>query len=567
MVEKQIPDDLAKLLDAVDPGRLMRTVEGICTGERLTNEAEARALGFMAQAFERAGCRVGRETLPAYISTPGRARLLVGGESFECVTHPMTPGTKGVSGPLRFISRGQAPGLGPDALQGAIALVEGLAAEPAVRRLQDAGAAAAVFITGRSIHEMIVSRVWGSPTPATMNDYVAVPAVSVSLGDGAELKRLAAEGAAARIETEVNTRWVDLPVLTADIPGESDDFVMVTSHIDSWWLGAMDNASGNACGVEIARLLAPFAGKLKRGLRIVNWSGHSHGRYAGSTAYCDAHFEELRRHCVLNVNADCLGGCGASVMTEAPSLAATHALADRALREAAGVENYEGHRYSRSCDMSFWGPGVPAVFSQVSEQPPATGASADAFKALFGGGTKSGGYGWWWHTKEDTVEHLDPELLARDVRVFLGAVWHAVTDEVLPVDAAAEARDLERGLLVWSEKAAGALDLSLALERCARLARALDALDVAVERGGCAADSRNRIVTAVLRILIPLGYVEGSVFSHDPAAGAPDVPMLRDVERLQGADPHLRQCLLTALRRRVNELNWQLGEALALVED
>lgn len=567
MAKRQIPVELAKLLDAVDPDRLMRTVEGICTGERLTNEAEARALNFMAQEFERAGCRVGWETHPAYISTPGRARLEVGGRAFECVTHPMTPATKGVSGPLRFLSRSEASGLGPDALRGAVALVEGLATEAAVRRLQEAGAAAAVFITGRSIHEMIVSRVWGSPTPATMNDYVSIPAVSVSLGDGAELRRLAAEGAAAGIETEVDTRWVDLPILTADIPGESDDFVMVTSHIDSWWLGAMDNASGNACGVEIARLLAPFAGKLRRGLRIVNWSGHSHGRYAGSTAYCDAHFEELRRYCVLNINADCLGGCGATVMTEAPSLAATHGLAERALREAAGVENYEGHRYSRSCDMSFWGVGVPAVFSQVSEQPPATGASADAFKALFGGGTKSGGYGWWWHTKDDTVEHLDPEFLARDVRVFLDAVWHAVTDEVLPLDAAAEARDLERGLRVWAEKAAGALDLSAALERSARLVRALEALDATVERGACTAHSRNRTVTAVLRILIPLGYVEGSIFSHDPAAGAPYVPMLRGVDGLQGADPHFRQCLLTALRRRVNELTWELGEALALVED
>lgn len=84
---------------------------------------------------------------------------------------------------------------------------------------------------------------------------------------------------------------------------------------------------------------------------------------------------------------------------------------------------------------------------------------------------------------------------------------------------------------------------------------------------GCTAHSRNRTVTDVLRILIPLGYIEGSIFSHDPAAGAPYVPMLRGVDELQGADPHFRQCLLTALRRRVNELTWELGEALALVED
>lgn len=55
----------------------------------------------------------------------------------------------------------------------------------------------------------------------------------------------------------------------------------------------------------------------------------------------------------------------------------------------------------------------------------------------------------------------------------------------------------------------------------------------------------------------------GCVFSRAPATYAPDVPMLRGLERLQWADAHLRQCLLTASRRRVNELNRQFGEVLA----
>ena len=107
---------------------------------------------------------------------------------------------------------------------------------------------------------------------------------------------------------------------------------MVTGHVDSWGLGALDNASGNACAVELARILAPLASDMRRSVRFVLWSGHSHGRYAGSTAWCDAHFEELERHCLLNVNADCLGGRGATVMTESPAMASTRGLARTALR-------------------------------------------------------------------------------------------------------------------------------------------------------------------------------------------------------------------------------------------
>ncbi|MFQ8815571.1 MAG: M28 family metallopeptidase [Sutterella wadsworthensis] len=102
---------------------------------------------------------------------------------------------------------------------------------------------------------------------------------------------------------------------------------MVTGHVDSWGLGALDNASGNACAVELARILAPLASDMRRSVRFVLWSGHSHGRYAGSTAWCDAHFEELERHCLLNVNSDCLGGHGATVMTESPAMASTRGLA------------------------------------------------------------------------------------------------------------------------------------------------------------------------------------------------------------------------------------------------
>lgn len=536
----------------------MQTVKAVCTGERLSNEAEKASFAVMKQLFEDAGAAVRMEYHRGYVSTPDAAALTVGGRAFDCRTHPMTPSADRLEAPLVYVPLRETASADPNALAGRIVLTDGLAMEPVVRTLSEKGAVGVIFITGRFIHNMIISRVWGSPTPETMHDYVSVPVVSVSMSDGELLRKEAARGASACVSTTVTSRWTDIPCLVAEYRHPSGNFVMVTGHNDSWHLGAMDNASGNACAIELARIFKSVRPRMKRGVRFVIWSGHSHGRYAGSTAYCDAHFEELWQHCVLNINADCLGGQCASVMTESPAMASTADLARTALREAAGVTDWIGCRYSRSCDQSFWGPGVPSVFSQVSEQPPFEGAAAEAFKLMFGSG-RSGGFGWWWHSVEDTPDKLDPDMLRRDVAVFASALWHALCDERLPLDAEAELREFTALCRDWEKQADGALDFSVLMKRLDVLRRRLaDALQQAD------ADRANDITHRVLRALIPLSYVEGSIFFHDEALRQPPVPMLRDIGRLAGADPHLRECLLVKLRREINRLI--LGTDLILTE-
>ena len=294
--------ELNTLLVQVDDRRLMSDVDAICTGERLSNTAEKASFEFLAKAFAEAGCEVAMEWLPGYVSTPEKAALRVNGEAFACLTHPMTP-SAAVKGRLRYVAAGHDAEAND--LTDSIVLTEGLAMEPRVRAFEARGARGVIFITGRFTHNMIVSRVWGSPTPETRHDYVGIPVASTSLSTGNSLKTLAKENACARLATEVHSRWTTIPALTATLPGVSDDFVMVTGHNDSWGLGALDNASGNACELELARLMASVP-REKRLLtiRFVIWGGHSHGRYAGSTAYQDAHFMELAQHGLLNINTD-----------------------------------------------------------------------------------------------------------------------------------------------------------------------------------------------------------------------------------------------------------------------
>ena len=67
------------ILAAVDAVRLMDSVRAICTGERLSNEAEVRSFDVLEKLFTDAGCRVTREALPGYVSTQPskRAALLM----------------------------------------------------------------------------------------------------------------------------------------------------------------------------------------------------------------------------------------------------------------------------------------------------------------------------------------------------------------------------------------------------------------------------------------------------------------------------------------------------------
>ena len=153
----------------------------------------------------------------------------------------------------------------------------------------------------------------------------------------------------------------------------------------------------------------------RRGSGICFWSGHSHGRYAGSTWYADTHWDELNRRCVAHVNVDSTGGVGASMLADAPRLGGVAAARPRG-GAGAGRAGPGGRRMSRAGDQSFWGIGLPAMYMTMSEQP--ADGQVDAMASSLARGRKSAGLGWWWHTPHDTLDKIDPANLVRDTRVY-----------------------------------------------------------------------------------------------------------------------------------------------------
>jgi len=371
----------------------------------------------------------------AYISLPGPAVLRVAGHDREVtgISHAFATSTPtgGLSGRLVDARSADAAGAA-DAFAGKIVLVDGMASGVSVRTWEDRGTIAQVHVHDDHLHETSVSPVWGNPTEQGLELMPRTPGLAIRRSDAAWLRELMSGGPIeVTIHTEVLTEWRPIPLLTAALPtAPAEPYVLLSSHIDSWYYGAMDNGSANATTLEVARILAENAGELRRGLRVAFWSGHSHGRFAGSAWYADDRWLDLHEHCVAHVFVDSTGGKGATVVTEAPVMPQTKGLAAAAVKAVTG-EEFDGKRIGRFADQSFYAIGLNSVFGTLSEQEASGASDTISFKT---GGKRAGGLGWWWHTPDDTVDKVDEAFLVRDTKIYLAALHRLLTAPRLPFD-------------------------------------------------------------------------------------------------------------------------------------
>jgi hypothetical protein len=564
---------------AIDDARLWRDVGAISRWPREAgSEGEAAAFDYIASQLEQHGLAVARRHIPALISLPMRAELIVDGCAIEAITHSMAASTSADAPEASLVCARSAERC---EWRGKIVAFDGLALPGAVQRAQQAGALAVLFLSfDRIAHEMVVSSVWGSPQPQECERMPRIPVATIGGIAAAELRAaLARPGAmpSARLTTEVDTGWQQIPLLVAEVHAPRvrvEQFVLFSGHVDSWHLGAMDNAGANAVMLEIARIAQDRRERLRRHLRIAFWSGHSHGRYAGSAWYADEHWEDLDRNCVAHINIDSVGARGATVLGHAPSMADTHRVGAQALRAVTGEELLHA-RFSRAGDQSLMNLGVSSLFLTLSEQPPGGKGESRDGSALFKGegGHGTGGLGWWWHTPEDTLDKLDPAILARDAQIY----WHAINsftgEAIIPLDIAASAAELDEQLNAIAARCRGRFDLGRVLEQSARVRRlTLEAMRIVEELerrpDGPAIACANRALLAASRPLTRVGHAAAGRFGHDSAGALPPVPLLAPVDALCGAPrgsaaEHMLR--IRAVRGR-NEVLHELNLAEAALE-
>lgn len=130
-----------------------------------------------------------------------------------------------------------------------------------------------------------------------------------ALGISAEAGALLAQGRRVRITLLAEDRAATTPTLVLDLPGRGPDRVVLSAHLDGHPLGesAIDNATGLAAALCLARAAAPIVGGLPRGLMLCIF-GAEEWALSGSRAWLAALAPARRDRMAANINLDSIAG-------------------------------------------------------------------------------------------------------------------------------------------------------------------------------------------------------------------------------------------------------------------
>lgn len=524
------------IIDEVDTAKLMRHVHEIAAFDRESGtEGDWLAADYVAKTLRGDGVSVRVDRIENLTSMPGPAALrLDSGVTFDCLTHAYAAptGCDGVTAELLYLDSGDAPAR----VDGKIVVTPGLAAPKACVDLERRGAAGLIFVnSGEHIHNMAISPVWGMPTREGLGLLSTIPVVSLSGADGEEVKRAIHSGAvrSARIDANVDTGLREVPLIVADVTAAgaaTDRFVLLNGHIDAWHRGALDNATGNAAMMEIARILHAHRDEMTTNVRIIFWSGHSNGRYSGSDWYADHEWQDIHDNAVVNFNIDSVGARGATFYGRVDSSAQCFDVGWSTINALTGQDPVYA-RIARNGDQSFWGHGVPSLFQVLSLQPPER-QRPDTFVP---------GLPWYWHTSQDLPEHIGPAELTRDTQIYLRAMWRFATGAAYPFTFERMALEIERNLADAQAKTRAAYDFSDHLALASSLVEMMRWFDQRTAAAGPDAEASEaerlkRLAMRINRCAVPVHYCATSPFRTDDALPAEPFPGLRDLDALHGHD-------------------------------
>ncbi|MCR9138205.1 MAG: M28 family metallopeptidase [Alphaproteobacteria bacterium] len=566
-----------EIIAAVDGPRMMAHMEEFARWRKESGvPEELESLAYVEARMKEYGYATELILHDAYISLPGKAAVEMEGDTLRCITHSFSCSALegGRTAGIVDLGDGSEEAFARHDVRGKFVLVDGIANPVMSRRASLAGAAGQVHVSPHEhTHEMCISPVWGSPTGDTVGNLPSTVVVTVPLDEGTAIRNRLRDrrNLELTVFAEVDTGWRKTPILVCDLvsnTGDDDEpFIFFTGHHDTWYYGVMDNGGANATMMEVGRVCAQNRDKWRRAMRIVFWSGHSQGRYSGSTWYADENWQELEKRALVHVNVDSTGGKGNTIVADTTAAAELRGLAVESIQEQAD-QTFTNRRMARAGDQSFWGIGVSSIYGNMSEQP-ATGET-NASAAVFGGGARLGhGTGWWWHTPEDLLDKMDEDNLVRDTKIYLHTVWRLMTDPVLPLDWAEHGRYLGEELKHLDDDVGARFDLSTLIARAEALTDSAGRFNEAAATAG--ADQwglLNETLIAVSRALVPLDYTECDRFEQDPAISAPIYPSLRPVRQMATVRPGSdeEKFLRVGAMRARNRLAFGLDQAISALD-
>jgi hypothetical protein len=256
------------------------------------------ALDYMAGEFTRLGLEVRRQPVqlpPMWYPTALTASYTAGAKSGSLLTMFPIDGTKptpaaGLTADAVWVGVGAAPDLLGRDLKGKAVLVYSTFVPGG--RSHSASDRAGIFnadtLVTKAGAAMIIN-VMAVPGNGQFNPEGApegpdaVPTLTISQDEGFMLRDLLAAGAPVRISLKLDIEertGLESENVFAVLPGVSAEQDLIVMHTDGFFQGAMDNASGMATGLEIARFYAarPRAQR-PRTLVFLMIPDHHHGEH------------------------------------------------------------------------------------------------------------------------------------------------------------------------------------------------------------------------------------------------------------------------------------------------
>ena len=383
-----------------------------------------------------------------------------------------------------------------------------------------AGALGIVAIWPKELHHHdTMGGVWGMPGTRDRDLYPYLPYVQVIDEDGRRLRQLVSEGpVTVSMEIAMDNRVVTSSMPIATIPGRSEKFVLLSGHYDSWYEGMTDNGAANVLMLEIARVLKAHQDELYRTVVIAWWSGHSDGRYSGSAWYCDHYYEYLRNNCVAHINMDICGCRGSNAVRFDMTGMEGDAFNDAFLAPYNKRKPLPYRPLDRSSDQTFWGVLTPVsiapqfyIDDETKPQPQRSENILEqpAMPPAFG----VGGPFYWWHTKEDTLDKIGDDVLARVCEIGARLVCRYAMENPLPLDIPGFMEEMERYFRAFKEALDPAFDVSSVLAAIKRTRRVMERLTAAM-------DGRSDTDDVLMRTageLVRLKFTYSSPYKHDYA--------------------------------------------------
>lgn len=570
-----LPDAVQKMLDDVRIDAPWELTQRFATMPRCRPEHVNQACELLVDRLHHHGVPVEVVMTRLYLSIPGEAHVRLGDEVFRAKPSSFSASVpQGLSGELVYVPATysasistlfhrniQAQGSDPQRLRGRIVISEGYATPAKMREFELAGAVGVVAINpGVDVHWGICTTIWGAPELDDLPRKPRIPVLAVNHPDGQKLIAAAAAGGSVTLVTQLEEGWFDqqMPLVTIAGPPEqpdSQDFVLLHGHYDSWDVGVGDNATGDATLLEIARVLWAHRSQLRRSVRIAWWPGHSTGRYAGSTWYADHYAADLDEHCVAQINCDSPGCRWATEYRHVSWMAETDAFAQASIAAVTGLQA-EGERPHRAGDYAFNNIGVSGLMMLSSTMPQSL-AREKGYYAVGGCGGNIA-----WHTENDTLEIADPQVMLTDIRVYLALVAGIATAKLLPFDWRALTREFISTLQGYQTALGRDHSLAASLEQVSALEAALDLVALRIGSGAIDHESANRMIRRLARVLVPINHTLMPRFAHDAASAMPALPTLALAARWKGLSDEHKGFALTQIRRGENKLQGALRQAL-----